>query len=127
MKKAVFDLKKGDAYGFMKTLSEQTDDLILVLENVTQIQDGDPAIYDDKHYVENLMIRSWKNDSIIAGDLEFDWKRFTIIMTCPPEDREILMKHCRMLNYDSQINQSPVISIKQNLRRCWEWIILVRE
>jgi hypothetical protein len=65
------DLKKGDAYGFMKTLSRQIDDQILVLENVTQISEGDPAIYDDKLYVENLLIRSWKNKRITAGELDF--------------------------------------------------------
>ena len=71
------ELKKGDAYGFLKSLSEQKDDLILVLENVTRIPEGDPAIYDDKLYIDNLLIRSWRisvslpaNSTLCGTDLQ---------------------------------------------------------
>lgn len=92
-------LKKGDALGRMKGLSQDDDDLIVVFENVTQIPDGDLNIYDDKRYVENLLIRSWKNEDIYFDDSHINRHNLTIILTCPPEDEEKLMAECSACSY----------------------------
>lgn len=92
-------LKKGDALRFMKTLSKEDDDLIVVIENVTRIPEGDPNIYDARQYVENLLIRSWKNDDIYFDDSHISRRNLSIILTCPPEDKEKLMIECSQCSY----------------------------
>ena len=92
-------LKKGDALGWMKALSQDDDNLIVVLENVTQIPEGDLSIYDDRQYVENLLIRSWKNDVVYFDDTQIDRRNLTVILTCPPEDQEKLMIECSACSY----------------------------
>ena len=92
-------LKKGDALGWMRTLSQDDDNLILVLENVTQIPEGDLSIYDDRQYLENLLLRSWKNDVVYFDDTQIDRRNLTVILTCPPEDQEKLMIECSACSY----------------------------
>lgn len=92
-------LKKGDAFGFLHQLSKETDDLIVVIENVTEIPEGDTSIYDDKIYVENLLIKAWKNEDIFAGDIHINRRKFTIILTCKLEDRDKLMNECGWCSY----------------------------
>ena len=93
-------LRKGDAYGWLLAIvKEEVDDPILVIENVTQVPDGDRSIYDDPMYVTNLLLRSWKNENIFAGDLYIDRRKFTVILTCPPEDADILQRECGLCSY----------------------------
>lgn len=87
-------LRKGDAYGWLSQVAEANDNPILIVENITQIPDGDHAIYDDPIYVSNLLLRSWKNEQIYVGDIHIDRNRLTMILTCPPQDADILQKEC---------------------------------
>ena len=92
-------LKKGDALGWMKALSQDDDNLIVVLENATQIPEGDLSVYDDSKYVENLLTRSWKNDVVYFDDTQIDRRNLTVILTCPPEDEEKLKAECSACSY----------------------------
>ena len=92
-------LKKGDTLGWMKALSQDDDNLIVVLENVTQIPEGDLSVYDDRRYVENLLIRSWKNENIYFDDFQINRRNLTVILTCPLEDEQKLMKECSSCSY----------------------------
>ena len=92
-------LCKGDAYGFLSKLANANKNPIVIIENVTQIPDGNRTVYDDPHYVANLLLRSWKNDDIYAGDLHIDRRKFTVILTCPPQDADILQRECGLCSY----------------------------
>ena len=93
------ELKKGDALGWIRDISKDDKDVIVVLENVTQIPEGDPALYDPKQYVENILVRSWKNIDVYIDDYHIDRRNLTIILTCPPEDEEQLRAICSMCSY----------------------------
>lgn len=92
-------LRKGDAYGWLLGIANASIDPIVIIENVIQIPDGDRAIYDDPNYVANLLLRSWKNDDIYVGDLHIDRRKFTVILTCQPEDADILQRECGLCSY----------------------------
>ena len=92
-------LRKGDAYGWLSGIANASIDPIVIIENVTQIPDGDRSIYDDPNYVANLLLRSWKNDDIYVDDLHIDRRKFTVILTCPPEDIDILQRECGLCSY----------------------------
>lgn len=92
-------LKKGDALGWIREISKDDKDAIVVLENVTQIPEGDPALYDPKQYVENILVRSWKNNDIYIDDYHIDRRNLTVILTCPPEDEEQLRAICSICSY----------------------------
>ena len=92
-------LKKGDALGWIREISKDDKDAIVVLENVTQIPEGDPALYDPKQYVENILVRSWKNNDIYIDDYHIDRRNLTLILTCPPEDEEQLRAVCSICSY----------------------------
>ena len=92
-------LRKGDAYGFLSKLANANKNPIVIIENVTQIPNGNPAIYDDPNYVSNILLRSWKNDDIYVGDLHIDRREITVILTCPPEDAGILQWECGLCSY----------------------------
>ena len=97
-------LKKGDAYGWLKLISEgmKNDTLnepILVIENVDQIPDGDRNIYDDPQYVENILVRSWKNEHINIGDFYLDRREISIILTCSPDNQTRLGNACRECSF----------------------------
>ena len=60
-------LCKGDAYGWLSNIAnatEQVADPIIIIENITQVPDGNHATHDDPMYVTNLLLRSWKNEQI---------------------------------------------------------------
>ena len=62
-------LRKGDAYGWMASLSkkvEEVPDLIVVIENISEIPSD--ALCDDPQYLENLLGHSWKNP-IVSLDI----------------------------------------------------------
>lgn len=97
-------LKKGDAYGWLKLISEgmKNDTLnepILVIENVDQIPDGDRNIYDDPQYVENILVRSWKNELINIDDFYLDRREISIILTCSPDNQTRLGNACRECSF----------------------------
>lgn len=97
-------LKKGDAYGWLKLISEgmKNDTLnkpILLIENVDQIPDGDRNIYDDSQYVENILVRSWKNEHINIGDFCLDRREMTIILTCSSDNHARLGNACHDCSY----------------------------
>ncbi|MBE6292647.1 MAG: hypothetical protein E7091_09600 [Bacteroidales bacterium] len=92
-------LCKGDAYGWISKVSQASEDPILVIEHVTEVPDGDPAIYDDPVYVTNLLLRSWKNEQIYAGDLHIDRSKYTIILACSPKDAHLLERECGLCSY----------------------------
>lgn len=92
-------LRKGDAYGWLSALAKAEDDLIVIINYVTQIPDGDRNIFDDPGYVANLLLNSWKNEDIYAGDVHINRKNMTILLTCPPEDADKLRHACRMNSY----------------------------
>ena len=92
-------LKKGDALGWIRDFSKEDKDAIIVIENVTQIPEGDPALYDPKQYVENILVRSWKNNDIYIDDYHIDRRNLTVILTCPPEDEEQLRAICSICSY----------------------------
>lgn len=92
-------LTKGDAYGWMSNLAKICDDQIVIVNYVTRIPNIKSDIYDDHNYVTNLLLRSWKNEDICFGDFHIDRRKMTIILTCPPEDCEILMKECGLNSY----------------------------
>ena len=92
-------LKKGDALGWIRDISKDDKDAIVVFENVTQIPEGDPALYDPKQYVDNILVRSWKNNDIYIDDYHIDRRNLTVILTCPPEDEEQLRAICSMCSY----------------------------
>ena len=92
-------LKKGDALGWIRDISKDDKDAIVVFENVTQIPEGDPALYDPKQYVENILVRSWKNNDIYIDDYHIDRRNLTVLLTCPPEDEEQFRAICSMCSY----------------------------
>lgn len=92
-------LRKGDAYGWMSKLAKQCKDQIIIVNYVTRIPNVDSDVYDDYNYVTNLLLRSWKNENIYFGDFHIDRRSLTIILTCPPEDKEILLKECGLNSY----------------------------
>lgn len=92
-------LRKGDAYGWLSAVSKASKDPILVIEHLTEIPDGDRSIYDDPAYVTNLLLRSWKNEDIYAGDLEIDRRQFTVILACRDIDAQEFARECALCSY----------------------------
>lgn len=92
-------LRKGDAYGWLSAVSKASKDPILVIEHLTEIPDGDRSIYDDPAYVTNLLLRSWKNEQIYAGDLEIDRRQFTVILACRDIDSQEFARECALCSY----------------------------
>ena len=58
--------RKNDAIGSMYKLSKQPKDVkpVVIIENITEIHDAINDIYDDPILVENVLLHSWKNDTI---------------------------------------------------------------
>ena len=119
-------LRKGDAYGWLSAIAKASIDPIVIIEYVTQIPDGDRTIYDDSNFVANLLLRSWKNEDIYAGDLHIDRRKFTVILTCPPEDADILQRECGLCSY-SWIGD--IEKYKKNIRQMTDeeidWLIQI--
>lgn len=92
-------LCKGDTYGWLSKIAEVEEGAIVVIESVTRVPNGNPEIYDDPNYVTNLLLRSWKNEQIYIGDVVIDRRKLTVILTCPPEDSDILERECGLCSY----------------------------
>lgn len=56
-------LRKYDAIGWLEKVSKlsKSPTPILIIENITEIPDED-AVHDNRQYVENLLVHSWKNE-----------------------------------------------------------------
>ena len=80
-------LCKGDAYGFLSKVAGNKTNPIVIIENINRIPDED-AIHDNPVYVANLLVHSWKNEDIYAGDIHIDRRGLTVILTCPTEGEE---------------------------------------
>ncbi len=97
-------LCKGDAYGWLKAISEgmkngTLNKPILVIENVDQIPDGDRNVYDDPQYVENILVRSWKNELINIGDFYLDRRDISVILICSANNQTRLGNACRECSF----------------------------
>ena len=87
--------KKNDAVGSMYTLSQRKDKPIVVIENIADIPDGDRNIYDDPEYVENILLHSWKDDTILLthpqhGPFQLNKWDYTVIFPVKPGELQKL-------------------------------------
>lgn len=83
--------KKHDAVGSMYILSQRKDKPIVIIENIADIPDGDRNIYDDPVFVENVLLHSWKNDTIHLthpqdGPFQLNKWDYTVIFPVKPGD-----------------------------------------
>ena len=91
-------LCKGDAYGFLSKVADNKTNPIVIIENINRIPDED-AIHDNPVYVANLLVHSWKNEDIYAGDIHIDRRGLTVILTSLTEGEETLVSVCRQNSY----------------------------
>ena len=82
---------KNDAVDSMYRLSQQKDKPIVIIENIADIPDGDRNIYDDPVLVENVLLHSWKNDTIHLthpqhGPFQLNSWDYTVIFLVKPGD-----------------------------------------
>ena len=91
--------RKDDAYGSLHELSKKlvSPRPIVIIENITDIPEGDPCCYDDPRLVENLMLHSWKNevnsyDVPKFGHYELRSQDYTVILPWNVRDKEKIMK-----------------------------------
>lgn len=84
--------KKYDAEGSMYQLSKLPKEPkpIVIIENIADIPDGDLNVYDDPEHIENILLHSWKNDTIhlTYKDVSFQMNKwdYTVIFPIKPED-----------------------------------------
>ena len=86
---------KGDAVGSMYILSLRKDKPIVIIENIADIPDGDRNIYDDPVYVENILLHSWKDDTIHLthpqhGPFQLNKWSYTVIFPVKPGELQKL-------------------------------------
>jgi len=67
----------------------------VIIENITEIPDGDRSIYDDPDLVENVLLHSWKNDVIHLthpqyGPFQLNREDYTVIFPVNPGWQEKL-------------------------------------
>ena len=82
---------KNDAVGSMYMLSQRKDKPIVIIENIADIPDGDRNIYDDPVLVENVLLYSWKDDTIHLthpqhGPFQLNKWDYTVIFPVKPGD-----------------------------------------
>lgn len=87
--------KKYDAVGSMYSLSQRKDKPIVIIENIAYIPDGDRNIYDDPVSAENILLHSWKNDTIHLthpqnGPFQLNKWDYTVIFPVKPGDLQKL-------------------------------------
>jgi len=88
--------KKYDAIGSMYQLSKLPKEAkpIVIIENIADIPDGDRNIYDDPEHVENVLLHSWKNDTIhlTYKGVPFQMNKgdYTVIFPVKPGDLQKL-------------------------------------
>ncbi len=62
---------------------------IIIIENITDIPDGDRSLYDDPVLVESILLHSWKNDVIYLthpqnGSFQLNRRDFSVIFPVKP-------------------------------------------
>ena len=82
---------KNDAVGSMYRLMKRKDKPIVIIENIAEIPDGDRNIYDDPVIVENILLHSWKDDTIHLthpqhGPFQLNKWDYTVIFPVKPGD-----------------------------------------
>ena len=84
--------RKNDAVGSMYLLSKQPKEPrpVLIVENITELPDGDRSVYEDPVLLENILLHSWKNDVIHLthhqnGPFELMSKDYSIIFLVHPD------------------------------------------
>lgn len=89
--------RKGDAIGSMHALSKLPKEPkpVIIIENIADIPDEDRNIYDDPELVENVLLHSWKNDTIHLthphyGPFQLDKWDYTVIFPVKPGDLQKL-------------------------------------
>ena len=89
--------KKHDAIGSMYQLSKlsKVPKPIVIIENIADIPDGDRSIYDDPALVENILLHSWKDDTIHLthhknGSFQMNKWDYTVIFPVKPGDLQRL-------------------------------------
>lgn len=89
--------KKYDAIGSMYQLSKLPKEPkpIVIIENIADIPDGDRSIYDDPALVENILLHSWKDDTIHLhhyknGPFQMSKCDYTVIFPVKPGDLQKL-------------------------------------
>lgn len=93
--------KKYDAIGSMYQLSKLPKEAkpIVIIENIADIPDGDRNIYDDPEHVENVLLHSWKNDTIhlTYKGVPFQMNKgdYTVIFPVKPGDLQKLRRGIR--------------------------------
>ena len=93
--------KKYDADGSMYKLSQLPKEpkSIVIIENIADIPDGDRNIYDDPEHVENVLLHSWKNDTIhlTYKGVPFQMNKgdYTVIFPVKPGDLQKLRRGIR--------------------------------
>ena len=84
--------RKDDSTGSMYALYllHKEPKPIVIIENIADIPDGDRSIYDDPVLVENVLLHSWKNDTIRLthkGDsFQLNSGDYTVIFLVKPGD-----------------------------------------
>ena len=86
---------KDDAIGSMYRLMKRNDKPIVVIENIADIPDGDRNKYDDPVLVENILLHSWKDDTIYLthpqdGPFQLNKWDYTVIFPVKPGDLQKL-------------------------------------
>jgi len=84
---------KNDAIGSMFKLSKLPKEPkpVVIIENITEIPEAISEIYDDPVLVENVLLHSWKNDTIhlthwSEGPFELNRQDYSVIFPVQPGD-----------------------------------------
>ena len=85
--------KKDDAIGSMFQLSRMPKEPkpVVIIENISEIPDAISDIYDDPVLIENVLLHSWKNDTIHLthwqeGPFEINRQDYSIVFPVKPGD-----------------------------------------
>ncbi len=83
--------RKNDAIGSMYKLAKLPKDpkYVIIVENITEIPEAISEIYDDPILVENVLLHSWKDDTIYLthrkyGPFELNRKDYSVIFPIRP-------------------------------------------
>ena len=92
--------RKDDAIGSMYELSKLPKEPkpVVIIENITEIPDAISDIYDDPILIENVLLHSWKNDTIHLthkqeGPFELNRQDYSIVFPVKPGDLAKLRHH----------------------------------
>lgn len=93
-------LCKGDAYGCIENIIKNADkNPVVIIENVTLNPNYDPNKHDDPIYIENILLRLWKNKEIFINGFNLNRDDVSVLISCPTDDQTILGQVCKMCSY----------------------------